>query len=208
MSNPFDGGDTTESETAVATLDPQAEAETADEADADLDVDVDTAAETNDEVETIATPPVIKGATVKKVGEKATTSTRRPVAEGYVAPVEAAKALSRHLTTKAREAGQIGEDQEVEVKPQVMYSYIKNNGPESKNPLPRYTDAALTGGRECVVKVEEVIEWWEAKDTRVAERKANAKAKADKKAENAKKETAAVVEAEDKEPAAPVVEAE
>jgi hypothetical protein len=205
MGNPFDGEEP--ATTAVATEEPVhvTDLDEVETEEPDADVDVDSNATADDETEEAPATPPVKN--VKQVGAAKTTSSRKPVAEGYVAPVEAAKRLSEHLTIKGREAGLIGADQEIEIKPQVMYSYIKNNGPDSKNPLPRYTDPELTGGRECVVKVAEVIKWWEDKDARVSERKANAKVKADKKAENAKK-AEAPAEAEDAPPTGVVVEAE
>jgi hypothetical protein len=199
MTNPFD------SEENTATTAEATEAAVTEAVLEEVDVDVDSGS-TEDETETVDAPPTRKG-NIVKVGEKAAKASSRPaVPEGFVSPVAAAKLLSEYLTKKAREAGDIGEDEAIEVKPQVVYSYIKNNGPESKNPIPTYAE----GGRENLLKIEEFIAWWEAKDARVADRKANAKNKAEKKAANAEKaKTDGVTEAEDTNAdAPPVVEAE
>ena len=193
MNNPFDDG-------VVATEDDRAETvslgsvevEDLQEPDADLDVDSGDA-EDVEEVPAEAEKP--KGAT-KKATKAA--NTRPPVPAGYISPVAAAKKLSAHLTAKARAAGQLEEDEEIEVRPQVVYSYIRNNQEgKSKNPIKTYSE----GGRENLLKLDEFIAWWDEKDARVAARKAGAK-KTAKKAEAAPAEE--VVEAE----AAEVVEAE
>jgi hypothetical protein len=119
------------------------------------------------------------------------TPARPPVPEGYITPVEFAKVLTKHLKernavdTQGRPFGD-GEG-EIVVKPQIVYSYLKNNGPESKNPIPQYENMA---GRKVLLKTDEVLAWWDAKDERVAASKASAKEKAAKKSEKVKTEDA------------------
>jgi hypothetical protein len=123
--------------------------------DANLDVDTPSA---EDETEVVA-----EDAT----GEKATkpTSTPRTKApEGYVKPVEFAKILSEHLNKT--------------VPPQVVYSYLKNNGKDSKNPFPLHE----IEGYAMYIKKDEGLAWWDAKNTRVATAKASKAEKAAKKA--------------------------
>jgi hypothetical protein len=143
------------------------------------------------------------------VGQAATTdetpakekkeSTRPPVPEGKVSPVAFAKVLSEHLTAKARETN--SEAAEITVAPQVVYSYIKNNGPESKNPFP----AEKAEGRAAVVDPQAALAWWDAKDARVAAQKTAA---ANKAAEKAAKKDAPASTTETVQPVAEVVEAE
>jgi hypothetical protein len=143
--------------------------------DANLDVDVP---EETDEVEIV--PDDGKPGEAKAA--KATSTPRTKAPEGFVKPVEFAKLLSAHV-------GKV-------VPPQVVYSYLKNNGPESKNPFPVHA----IDGYDWYVKPEEGLAWWDAKNERVAAGKAQRAEKAAKaaaKAETpAESETTAVVEAE------------
>jgi hypothetical protein len=138
------------------------------------DVDVDAPAPAAED--TVAVP--VEGET--KTETKETKSTRPAVPEGKVSPVQFAKILSEHKTKQARE--QDPNAAEVVVAPQVVYSYIKNNGPQSKNPFP----AEPAEGRAAVVDAQAAIAWWDAKDARVAATKQAAAEKAAKKAEKAK----------------------
>jgi len=138
----------------------------------DVDVDAPAAVETEDSV--AETP-----ATTDTKAEKAPKEpSRPPVPEGKVSPVAFAKLLSAHLTAKARETDP--EAAEKTVAPQVVYSYIKNNGPDSKNPFP----AEKAEGRAAVVDADAALAWWDAKDARVAASKAS---KAEKDAAKAAK---------------------
>jgi hypothetical protein len=144
--------------------------------DDNLDVDTPNADEA-DVVPAEGTSPDAKAA-------KATSTPRTKAPEGFVKPVEFAKILSEHLGKT--------------VPPQVVYSYVKNNGGEgAKNPFPVHA----VDGYAWYIKPEEGLAWWDAKNTRVAASKAANAAKAAAKAEK----PAAVVEAED---STPVVEAE
>lgn len=187
MGNPFEGN----KPEATVEVDEAAVVEP----DADLDVDAGTEDGPEDTPE--AAPAKVSG-TVKKVGETKAKTAKNPVAAGYIAPVAMAKKLSQHLTEKARAAGQIGADEEIEIAPQILYATLKNNGEGSKNPIPQYTDPAITGGLKSVVKEDEVLKWWDEKDARVASRKSNVKkSKPDATEEPAKAEdTTPPVEAE------------
>jgi hypothetical protein len=140
----------------------------------DVDVDAPQAVEAED---TVATPET---ATADKPAKEKKESTRPPVPEGKVSPVQFAKILSEHLTAKARETDP--EAAEIKVAPQVVYSYIKNNGPDSKNPFP----AEKAEGRAAVVDPRAGLDWWDAKTERV---NARATAKAEKDAKKAEKTT-------------------
>jgi hypothetical protein len=122
--------------------------------DANLDVDVPT----DDETEEV---PAESAASEKPA--KAASATRTKVPEGYVKPVEFAKILSKHL--------------DKEVPPQVVYSYLKNNGADSKHPFPVHE----VGGYPWGIKPEEGLEWWDTKNSRVATSKAARAEKAAKK---------------------------
>lgn len=195
MSNPFD----TEEDTSQDTGDTDADAESEQSfTDPEGDLDVDSGSDDDDEVEevTAVTP------TGKPVKSASKESSRPPVPEGFISPVAAAKKLGEHLTAKARETDPNAP--EVEVRPQVVYSYIKNSQ-GGKNPIPTYEE----GGRSKLLKLDEFLAWWDEKDARVAASKANAAAKAAKKAEKAKAAPAAeATEAEGSEPEGELVEAE
>jgi|SRR5688500_2806088 len=179
---------TTETEPTFQEPDFAAPAEP--EAPENFDVDAPTAEDT------VAEAPVATEG--EKPAKEKKESTRPPVPEGKVSPVAFAKILSEHKTAQAREKDP--EAAAVVVAPQVVYSYIKNNGPESKNPFP----ATKAEGRAAVVDPEAALAWWDAKDARVAATKASAAEKAKAKADKAKggetvtelPEQPAVVEAE------------
>lgn len=189
---------------AVATEDPQTDAtETPNEdeqAEATLN-EVDTPED--DELDTVpegAAGDTAAPAAGEKKAAKEKTPARPPVPEGYVTPVAFAKLLTEHLIKEGRlEAGKT-------VPPQMVYSYMKNADPTKagvKNPWPRYSE----GGRENLLKVDESLAWWDAKDARV---KASKDAQAEKAAKKAAKGTAGDAAAAQTEeaPSGPVVEAE
>jgi len=109
---------------------------------------------------------------------------RPPVPEGFVSPVEFAKQLSLKLGK--------------EIKPQMIYSYIKNAN--KKDPFP----ASDQGERKNCIVVEEGFAWWDRKDARVAEQKKNAAEKAAAKEARAAEKAAGATEAEATEPATEV----
>ena len=196
MTNPFGSSDNATAVEVDETTDTTV-AE-GDLGEADVDVDVDAATEADEDAETVDAAPPTKGNVVKTNATTKKASTRPAVPEGFISPVAAAKELSKHLTAKAHEAGTIKEDEAIEIRPQVVYSYIKNNAAGSKNPITTYSE----GGRDNLLKLDEFLAWWDAKDARVAERKANVKTKAAPAAPAAE-----VNEAEDA-PTEPVAEAE
>lgn len=139
----------------------------------DVDVDAPQAVETTED--TVATPTE-----TAETEKKDTKSTRPAVPEGKVSPVAFAHLLSEHLRKEHPELG-IRLTEGKNVAPQVVYSYIKNNGPESKNPFP----AEKSEGRAAVVDPQAGLDWWDAKDLRVKAQKAGAAEKAANKAAKA-----------------------
>jgi hypothetical protein len=152
------------------------------------DVDVDT------EVEDVPTETTADNA------EKAPKAKKEPargdLPEGYVTPVGLAKILSERKLHTNREG------ETVDVKPQMVYSYIKNAAKDDPFPMETVTDSI--GKERQAVKVDDGVAWWIRKNERTAQRKQNAAQKAAAKAEKAAKAEAAPAE----EPAAEVVEAE
>lgn len=146
-----------------------------DEADLDVD-DIDLESE-EDETEGDEKPAKVKK---EKKGPA-----RGELPEGFVTPVTLAKVLTERRLHTNRE-GEV-----VEVKPQMVYSYIKNAPKDHAFPMQKVTDSL--GKERNAVNLEEGIAWWEAKNERAKARKENAAAKATKKAEK----PADVVEAED-----------
>ena len=145
------------------------------------DLDVDTS-DAEDEVEEETEAKPAKAPKEKK--EKAPA--RPPVAEGYITPVAFAKVLTTHLAARGatNKHGLISEESNP-IPPQMVYSYMRNNA-AGDNPIPVYTDAELTGGRAAVLKTEEALAWWDAKDERIANSR-----KLREEKEQAKKEKAA-----------------
>jgi hypothetical protein len=160
----------------------------------DVDVDAPQAVEAEDTVVATGTD-----AAPKADGEtKETKSTRPAVPEGKVSPVAFAKLLTEHLRKQDDRFGpepRLAEG--AEVKPQIVYSYIKNNGEGSKNPVP----ATKAEGRAAVVDPQAGLEWWDAKDLRVREQKKAAADKAAKKAEKASTTSETVSDAPAEQPA-------
>lgn len=145
-----------------------------------------------DEVEETVDAP--ETATETKTKAKAEPK-RGELPEGYVTPVGFAKVLTERKLQTAK-------DGSTDVKPQMVYSYIKNSPKEDRFPLIEVEDSL--GHKRQVVKVEDGVAWWTRKNERVASRAASAKEKADKKAANAAaRAQASTTEAEgDTEPAA------
>ena len=147
------------------------------EDDANLDVDVPSTDE--DETDTVGETASEDGTAAKPA-----KATRPKAPEGFVKPVEFAKILSEHLGKT--------------VPPQVVYSYVKNNsGETAKNAFPVHE----LDGYAWYIKPAEGLEWWDAKNARVAASKATKAAKA--AAKTAKTEAADVAVSTE-----PVVEAE
>lgn len=177
--------------------------------------EVDTPAQNDEELETVNAPAAASGEGATPAPAKAEKAPARPeVPSGYITPVQFAKALTKHLAEKgvSNKNGKIGrkEDDTIDlnhnpIPPQYIYSVL-NQGKKAgaKNPLPSYSE----GGRENLLKLEEALAWWDAKDQRVADSKT---AKAEKEAKKAAKAEAGTPDAPSAaatEPAAPVAEAE
>jgi len=123
-----------------------------------------------DEVEATADAP--KAAKVKK------EPARGDLPEGFVTPIGFAKILSEKGLQKDR-AGEVVKD----VRPQMVYSYIKNAPKDDAFPLEDVTDSI--GKTRSVVNIEKGLDWWTRKNDRTEARKTNAAAKEAKKAEKA-----------------------
>jgi hypothetical protein len=148
------------------------------------DVDVDTDFDERDEVEAGD-----EGTAEKAEGEKAPAKKKRgAIPDGYVTPIGLCKAINE----KGLYTG------EGELKPQAVYSYIRNA--PAAHPFPE--GMRLDDGR-VVYKLEEGLTWWSEKNDRAATRKKNAAEKAANVKE--KGETAST---EATEPQGEVVEAE
>lgn len=124
---------------------------------------------------------------VKETTEK--KATRPKVPEGYVTPIQFRNALVEQDKAPA------------DLRPQVIYTYVKNPGKGDPFPV-KYTDGETVkdeqweGTRPCLV-LQEALDWWDRKAARKIER-AN-KPKAEKKAKGVKatkKEEPEVVEEE------------
>jgi hypothetical protein len=150
------------------------------------------------ETEEVAT--TTEGETTEKAPKAKKEPKRGELPEGFVTPI----GLAKVLTEKGLHQNKDGET--VEVKPQMVYSYINNASKEDPFPLQTVTDSI--GAERKVVNLDEGVAWWERKNARVAERKANAAAKADAKAKRAAdKATATEAEGESSD-AGEVTEAE
>jgi predicted transcriptional regulator len=137
----------------------------------------------------------------EKAPKKKAEPKRGDLPEGYVTPI----GLAKVLTERGLHQNRAGET--VEVRPQMVYSYIKNAPKDDAFPLETVTDSI--GKERQAVKTEDGVAWWERKNSRVEARKANAKEKADKKAARAaEKAQAAEAEGEASEETAPTEEAE
>jgi hypothetical protein len=113
---------------------------------------------------------------------------RGDLPEGYVTPVGFAKELSKPKDGNAENTADdnfrhTDKNGSHEVKPQMVYSYMRNASKENPFPIETVKDS-LNHDRQAL-KLEAGLAWWDAKNARVAERKANAAAKEQKKAEKA-----------------------
>ena len=124
---------------------------------------------------------------------------RGDLEEGIVTPVQFAKVLTERKLHTDKNGSH-------EVKPQMVYSYIRNASKEDPAPFATHTDSI--GKERFSAKLEDALAWWERKNQRVSERKANAQAKAQKKAENAAKKAEQGEEVTEAEGTEEVVEAE
>jgi len=201
MSNPF--GEETENDGQTVDLGHEEVHEqghiAVDAVETDEDVDVDVAPADDDEAD--SPPSAQDGTGEQKPAKEKKESTRAAVPDGFIAPVAFAKVLTDHLREEHETLGVRKGPDEV-VAPQVVYSYIKNNGPDSKNPFPAVkgddtnpeTGQPYAPGRALVLKADEGLAWWDAKDVRVAEGKAERAAKAASKAAKAQTSEQAAAE--------------
>jgi hypothetical protein len=214
LSNPFD------TETAEPITDTE-NGWTASEAAAVNEVDTPEALD--DEPEDTADASASEGAKPEKVAKEAKAPARAAPPEGLITPVQFAKVLTEHLEAKgatnkngpitAKSATSPGNP----IPPQYIYSMLSQGAkPNAKNPVPTYVSAHdgtiyKTGeapegtplARVNLLKQDEALEWWDAKDARVAASK-TAKAEADKK----KAEKAAAAPVATPENQTPAIDAE
>jgi hypothetical protein len=136
--------------------------------------------ETPDEVETEVETPEgsAEGSEPKAKKEPA----RGQLPDGYVTPIGLAKILTERGLHKNREG------ETVEVRPQMVYSYMKNAPKDDPFPIETVTDS-LNKERQALT-AEAGVAWWERKNARVAQRAQNAQEKAAKKAAAAEKRSA------------------
>ena len=140
-----------------------------------------------DEVEVVVdeTEEVLEGDEVAAPKAKKAPA-RGELPEEYVTPVGFAKIVSERELHTDRNGGH-------DVKPQMVYSYIKNAPKEDPFPLTDVEDSL--GKTRSAVLIEDGIAWWERKNERTSARKVNAAEKAAAKEKRAA-EKAAAAEAE------------
>jgi hypothetical protein len=133
-----------------------------------------TQAATDSETEDVAGTTVTnEDGTVAAKPAKESKSTRPAISDGYVSPIGFQKALL--------------EERQVDIRPQQVYSYIRNASKE--HPFP----AEVIDGRPQI-KVADGLAWWDAKEQRKTDRET---AKTEKAAKDAAKAAAKpVVETE------------
>jgi hypothetical protein len=139
------------------------------------------------EVETVDTEVEEVTPTAETTGEEKPAKEKAPkrgdLPEGFVTPVGFAKILTEKKLHRDKD-GNV-----VEVKPQMVYSYLKNSPKDDK--LETTTVKDSNGIERKVLKTEDALAWWERKNERVAGKKANAAAKAEAKAKRASEKTEA-----------------
>jgi hypothetical protein len=136
----------------------------------DVDIDFDT----TDEVE------VTEEATAKEKPAKAKKEpVRGKLPEGYVTPIALAKAINERELAFDRN-GNVKE-----LKPQELYSYIKNSPKDLPFPSVEVEDS-LGKARANVTTLEQGLEWWTAKNERTQSRRASAAEKKAAKEQRAK----------------------
>lgn len=103
---------------------------------------------------------------------------RGTLPETNVTPVGLAKILTEKKLHQNKDGVVI------EVKPQMVYSYMKNSGADDRLETHEIMDS--NGQPRQVFDIETAVAWWERKNARVVVRKQNAADKATKSAEAAK----------------------
>jgi hypothetical protein len=141
---------------------------------ADVDLDVEEPDEDVEETDgTEATTDEAKEPAKPKRGD---------LPEGFVTPIQFAKILGEKGLHKNRE-GVV----QTEVKPQMVYSYMKNSPKEDRLETIAVKDS--NGNERQALKLDEALAWWGRKNERADQRKQNAAEKAQKqvaKAETSK----------------------
>jgi hypothetical protein len=157
----------------------------------DADVDVETLPEADDEVEELPAGATNDASTEgkPKAAKKEKERARGDLPEDLVTPIGLTKAINERGLYTNRE-GEVAE-----LKPQMVYSYIKNAPKERPYPGRTVTDS-VGATRENVCTLEEGLAWWNAKNEAAAARRKNAAEKAKKAAEAKAKKAAGVTEAE------------
>lgn len=145
----------------------------------------------NEEVESVDTPEASEEGKTPKAKKE---PKRGELPEGYVTPI----GLAHELTKRGLHQNRAGET--VEVRPQMVYSYMKNAPKDDAFPSETVTDSI--GAERNAVKLDAGIAWWERKNERVSQRKANAAAKAEKKAQREAQKAQEATEAEGSEESA------
>jgi hypothetical protein len=166
-------------------------------------------------------------ATTEKPAKAPKEPKRDAPPEGFITPVDFAKKLTEHLQAKgvSNKNGPITAKSDTEagnpIPPQYIYSTL-NQSKDSDKGMPTYVSfkdgsvhatkdapAATTENpisRVNLLKLDEALAWWDAKDARVAASKVAKAEKDAKKAAKASEKTETPAEAEA--PSEPVVEAE
>jgi hypothetical protein len=127
--------------------------------------DVDVPSESEDTVaeDTVGT----EAASDPSTENKAPKAPARPTPpEGFVTPSGFAAALKT--------------ERGVELRPQVVYSYMKNQSKEDGFPFVDSTTLGESASRP-LIKVEDALGWWDRKEQRKVQRSQNAQAKAAEK---------------------------
>jgi hypothetical protein len=142
----------------------------------DEDLDVEEPDEDLEEVEATEGTGESKGKAKAKESDK---PKRGDLPEGYVTPIGFAKIVGERGLHTLRD-GTVAD----EVKPQMIYSYMRNAPKSDPFPIEKIKDS--NGVERQVLKVDEGVAWWERKNERAAGRKQNAADKAAKKESNGK----------------------
>jgi hypothetical protein len=155
--------------------------------DDEVDLDVEEPDADQEDVEEVAAE---EKAETQKVGEK---PKRGDLPEGWVTPIQFAKILGEKGLHTDRDGNVVKE-----VKPQMVYSYMKNSPQSDRLQTTEVTDS--NGNKRAALKVEDAIAWWERKNARAATRKSNAAAKATKADNAGKVDDQALVETGEADP--------
>lgn len=146
----------------------------------EIDLDVDSS-DDNDEIEDVdGASTDEKGEASEKPAKAAATKKRVALPEGYVTPIGLCKAINEQGLYTG----------EGELKPQAVYSYIRNAPKAHPFPNGKPVSELVEGASDdtrVVYLLAEGLQWWKDKNKRAGERKSNAAEKATKAAEKAAK---------------------